>query len=185
MRSDKSLLKLAFALVFVAATMTGCRSTKKTGHTEGDLYPDGSIGDGTAIDSTWAEGDLPMDGTRFETLTRVTDAGEFLPVYFDYDAYSIPGGESSKISAVAEFLRINPAVVLVVEGHCDERGTNEYNMSLGEYRGQSVREQLITMGVSAARIQTSSFGEEHPANPGHDESAWSRNRRAEFSFYRR
>ncbi len=184
MLSNKSIIKLSVALLFVAATMTGCRSTKPT---EGTLYGDGSdtIGDGTILDSTWAEGDLPMDGTRFETLSRVTDAGEFLPVYFDYDAYSIPGGEASKIATVAEFLRINPAIVLVIEGHCDERGTNEYNMSLGEYRGQSVRDQLIGMGVSAARIQTSSFGEEHPANPGHDESAWSRNRRAEFSFYRR
>ncbi len=184
MRSNKSLLKLAVAFVFVAATMTGCRSTKKPGTTEGG-FNDSGIGDPSAIDSTFAEGDIPMDGTRFETLSRVTDAGEFLPVYFDYDAYTIPGGESSKISVVAEFLRINPAVVLVVEGNCDERGTNEYNMSLGEYRGQSVREQLITMGIAAAHIQTSSFGEEHPADPGHDEGAWSRNRRAEFTFYRR
>ena len=184
MLSEKSFIKLAVALVFVAATMTGCRSTKNAGNTEGG-FNDSGIGDPSAIDSTWAEGDLPQEGTRFETLSRVTDAGEFLPVYFDYDAYSIPGGESSKISAVAEFLRINPAVVLVVEGNCDERGTNEYNMSLGEYRAQSVREQLITMGIAATRIQTSSFGEEHPANPGHDESAWSKNRRAEFAFYRR
>ncbi len=181
MRTEKSLLKLAVALVVVATAMTGCRTNKPTEGTLGD----GSIGDGTLIDSTWAEGDTPMDGTRFETLTRVTDAGEFLPVYFDYDAYNIPAGEAAKIASVAELLRINPAIVLVVEGHCDERGTNEYNMSLGEYRAQSVRDQLIALGVSAARIQTSSYGEERPADTGHDEGAWSRNRRAEFAFYRR
>lgn len=183
MRIDKPLLRIAIALVAVAAITSGCRSKpKNTGMSPNDFVT-GPVIEG---DSTFAEGDIPLDGSvRFETLERVTDAGEYAPVYFDYDAYNIPGGESMKISAVAELLKVNAAIVLVVEGHCDERGTNEYNMSLGEYRGQSVRDQLIALGIDGARIQTSSFGEERPADAGHDEGAWSRNRRAEFAFYRR
>lgn len=182
MRIDKPLLRIAIALVAVAAITSGCRTKPKNTGTGSDYVG----GTGIEGDSTFAEGDIPLDGSvRFETLERVTDAGEYAPVYFDYDAYSIPGGESMKIAAVAELLKVNSAVVLVVEGHCDERGTNEYNMSLGEYRGQSVRDQLIALGVDGTRIQTSSFGEERPADAGHDEGAWSRNRRAEFAFYRR
>ena len=83
---------------------------------------------------------------------------------------------------VAQFLQQNGTVVVIVEGNCDERGTDEYNISLGEYRAQAVRERLVSEGVAANRIQTVSNGEQNPVDPGHNESAWSRNRRAEFSF---
>lgn len=181
MRSEKQILKLAFALIAVAVMATGCRTHKaKTNDT-------GLIGDGTDI-GTYAPGDIPMDGSvRFDTLNRVNNAetAAIMPVYFDYDAYVIPAGEVAKISSAADFLRANPAIVLVVEGNCDERGTAEYNMSLGEYRAQSVREQLVTLGIDAQRIQTSSYGEERPADPQHNEGAWAKNRRAEFAFYQK
>lgn len=184
MRTNKSLLTLTIAFAFVMAATTGCR-TKPVANSGG--YTDtGDYIDPNSIESTWQEGDFPMDGSqRFESFTRVTDAGEFSPVYFAYDAYNIPASETAKISYVAEFLALNKGVVLVVEGHCDERGTNEYNISLGEYRAQAIRDQLMANGVSPTRIQTSSFGEEKPADSGHHEGAWAKNRRAEFAFYRR
>ena len=89
------------------------------------------------------------------------------------------------VAAVAELLKATPAIVLVVEGNCDERGTNEYNISLGERRALAVREQLIALGVDGARVQTVSYGEERPVDAGHDENAWVKNRRADFAFYRR
>ena len=181
MRSEKQLLKLAFALIAVAVMATGCRTHKPKVNDTGTIGPETDI-------STYAPGDLPMDGSvRFDTLNRVSNAetAAIMPVYFDYDAYVIPAGEVAKISSAADFLRANPAIVLVVEGNCDERGTAEYNMSLGEYRAQSVREQLVTLGVDAQRIQTSSYGEERPADPEHNEGAWAKNRRAEFAFYQK
>ena len=184
MRTNKSLLTLTIAFAFVMAATTGCRSNKP-GTSSGGYTDTGDSINPYDIETTWQEGDFPMDGTaRFENLTRVTDAGEFTPVYFAYDAYNIPASETAKINYVSEFLALNNGVVLVVEGHCDERGTNEYNLSLGEYRAQAIRDQLIAKGISPTRIQTSSFGEEHPADPGHHEGAWAKNRRAEFAFYR-
>ena len=83
---------------------------------------------------------------------------------------------------VAKFLADNPDHVANVDGHCDERGSNEYNLSLGEQRAQSVRTYLITAGIDAARIQTRSFGKEKPAAQGADEGAMAKNRRAEISY---
>lgn len=184
MHVKKSLLTLTIALAFVMVAATGCRSNKTKVSTDGYTNT-GDILNPQDIESTWQSGDFPMDGTeRFENLTRVTDAGAFTPVYFAYDAYNIAASETAKIDYVAEFLRLNDAVVLIAEGHCDERGTHEYNISLGEYRAQSIRDQLIAKGISPTRIQTSSFGKEQPADPGHHEGAWAKNRRAEFVFYR-
>jgi peptidoglycan-associated lipoprotein len=78
----------------------------------------------------------------------------------------------------------NPGVRLVTEGHCDERGSNEYNMSLGEHRADAVRAALLTRNIDGARVTTKSYGEEMPLDPGHGEDAWRVNRRVEFAFYR-
>jgi len=105
-------------------------------------------------------------------------------VQFAYDSFQITDSEVSKIRAVAEFMKANGAVRLVCEGHCDERGTAEYNMSLGENRALAVRAYLIGLGIDGARIQTKSYGEEKPLEAGHDNASWAKNRRAEFAFYR-
>lgn len=101
-------------------------------------------------------------------------------VHFAYDSSALKTAEKSKVAVVADFLRSNPANAVEIEGHCDERGTEEYNRSLGERRALAIREELVRLGIDANRIDTVSFGEDHPANPGHDETAWSQNRRGEF-----
>lgn len=101
-------------------------------------------------------------------------------VYFAYDASTIRPGEQSKIEAVASALRSDSSAKLLIEGNCDERGTEEYNRSLGERRALAAREALASAGIDPNRIATRSFGEDKPADSGHDESAWSRNRRDEF-----
>lgn len=185
MSAINKTIRFAFAIMTVATLAAGCRSNKQ--NTEGDGYirPDGITPSGLGGGWETGDGEIPLvDGWRAEDLTPVTDAQGIYPVYFAYDAYSIPQDQMANIGTVAEFLRINPTIVLVVEGHCDERGTHEYNISLGEYRALSVREQLIALGTDATRIQTTSFGKERPVDPAHNETAWSKNRRAEFSFYR-
>jgi len=92
----------------------------------------------------------------------------------------VKSSEKSKAAAVADYLKGNAAAAVKVEGHCDERGTEEYNRSLGERRALACREELIRLGIDANRVDTISYGEDRPADPGHDESAWKKNRRGEF-----
>ena len=100
-------------------------------------------------------------------------------VFFDYDSAKIKPSEFHKIEAVANGLKGN-SKSLVIEGHTDERGTAEYYRALGERRAQAAREELIHLGIAASRITTISYGKERPVEASHDDTAWSRNRRAEF-----
>ncbi len=171
--------------VLMLAGMSGC-ATRKSRDGAGGGLGDYGMGQGEMITGDgWDSGPgIAMDGARFDTLPPV-EGVRYEPVYFAYDNYQIPPAEYRKIDAVAEFLRLNNNVVLVVEGHCDERGTIEYNISLGEYRAQSVRSYLLSIGVAPDRVQTASFGKEKPAVIGSGESVWRLNRRAEFALYRR
>jgi peptidoglycan-associated lipoprotein len=101
-------------------------------------------------------------------------------VLFGFDSSSIRSEEKAKVAGVAEYLRANPRDAVRVEGHCDERGTEEYNRALGERRALAVREELIRLGIEPNRVDTISFGEDRPADMGHDENAWRLNRRGEF-----
>lgn len=106
--------------------------------------------------------------------------GPMLPVYFDFDKSNIRQDQKSRIEANADHLKNNPNTRIVIEGNCDERGTNEYNMALGERRAISGKKYLVNLGISSNRINTISYGEERPLNHGHDELAWSQNRRDDF-----
>ena len=101
-------------------------------------------------------------------------------VLFAYDSAAIAAKEMAKVKEVGILLRAKPANKVVVDGHCDERGTEEYNRSLGERRALKVREQLMKEGISADRIYTRTFGKDKPAANGHDDSSWAQNRRGEF-----
>lgn len=113
---------------------------------------------------------------------RVPDREAFKneTVYFDLDRSVVKSSEVSKVETVAAHLKNNPAEAVQIEGHCDDRGPENYNLALGERRAQSVRELLVSLGVDANRILTISYGEAKPAVEGADESAWSKNRRGEF-----
>ena len=102
-------------------------------------------------------------------------------IYFDFDSYTVKASEQDKLRKLASVLKAGKAPVRVqVEGHCDERGSNEYNLALGEKRARAIQDVLTTEGVSASTITTISYGEERPAVEGHDEYAYSKNRRGEF-----
>lgn len=120
---------------------------------------------------------------RFVEGRRVTDV-IFRNVQFKYDSYQIGDYEVSKIEEVADYMRRNSRANLICEGHCDERGSRVYNMSLGESRAHAVRAYLIGLNIESSRIQTRSYGEEKPLNAGHGESIWQLNRRVEFVLYR-
>ncbi len=101
-------------------------------------------------------------------------------VYFAFDDYTLNADAQDKLSKTAEYLRNNAAAVMQIEGHCDERGSIEYNLALGQRRAQSVKNYLVELGIDPSRLPTISYGEEKPAVMGSDEAAWSQNRRAEF-----
>ncbi len=122
-----------------------------------------------------------MDGASF--LGSNVDRSQFSPVYFGFDSASVGASEQTKLQAVASFCRENRQSIIIA-GFTDERGTPEYNRGLGERRALTVREELIRLGVSAGRLQTVSFGAEMPAESGSNESAWAKNRRAEFGLVR-
>ena len=105
----------------------------------------------------------------------------FTPVYFPYDQNTISSTEEAKVSAVAQYLLGHPEAGVVVEGYCDERGTEEYNRALGERRALAASELLIDVyGIEVSRIKTVSYGEERPAVTGTGDAVWSKNRRDEF-----
>lgn len=103
-----------------------------------------------------------------------------LPVYFDFDKAIIRQDQVERITANALFLKNNPGLMVRIEGNCDSRGTNEYNVALGERRAMGVKRYLVTLGVADARVSVLSYGEERPVNPGNNEIAWAENRRGDF-----
>ncbi|MGE3310659.1 MAG: OmpA family protein [Limisphaerales bacterium] len=101
-------------------------------------------------------------------------------VLFDFDSAVIKSSEKALVASVAAHLVSNPNTAVEIEGHCDERGTEEYHRSLGERRALAIREELASLGIDPKRVHTISYGEDRPAVDGHNESAWARNRRGEF-----
>ena len=122
----------------------------------------------------------PLSDINPDNMNQDRNAFSADIVYFDYDSAAIKSGEESKLAAVASALKSDSSAALLVEGNCDERGTEEYNRALGERRALASREALANQGVDASRVVTRSYGQDKPADPGHGESAWRKNRRDEF-----
>lgn len=102
------------------------------------------------------------------------------PVFFDYDSSEVNAAGQAALNGDANLLKKYATWMVTIEGHCDERGTPEYNLALGERRAVAARAYLISLGISADRLRTVSYGKEFPFDPGHDEAAWAKNRRAHF-----
>jgi len=122
-----------------------------------------------------AEEDL--NARDLDTLNRDSP---LLPVFFAFDSQEIDDEMRATLDTNADVLRRYPNWVVTIEGHCDERGTAEYNLALGERRALAARAYLVQVGVSGDRLRTVSYGKEFPFDPGHDEAAWAKNRRAHF-----
>ena len=132
--------------------------------------------DGESLPSLSAE---DMAATLFDSFTGLQT------IHFDFDSYALRADAREILKKNAEKIKQTPGVLIQIEGHCDERGTQEYNMALGEKRALATRDYLIKLGVDPNRLITISYGEEDPIDPGHNEAAWAKNRRAEFNRGRR
>src|SRR5674476_349736 len=190
--------KLVFSLVIaLAATLasTGCKKgTPKTtiipGHNQqiiGDHYASTlpSVPPMNPDNPPFSTDKPPgqyatADGWRVEDMNQDRAALAAYTVHFDFDSATVKKGEESNVSAVASALASNSGDKLLIEGNCDERGTEEYNRSLGERRALALREALAKAGVDPSRVRTISYGKDKPADSGHDEAAWAKNRRGDF-----
>lgn len=115
---------------------------------------------------------LPMEARAFEDEM----------IFFEFDSYDLTADSKAVLERKAAWLKANPQYRLRIEGHCDERGTNEYNLALGDRRANAAKNYLVYLGIDPSRISTISYGEERPLDPGHNEEAYRKNRRAEFKL---
>ncbi len=161
-----------------AALALGCPSTSS-----GPGGPDPDAGDaggpgrgviGEDIDRGGLAGRGPEGAIEAQRLGLRT-------AYFDYDSFDLRSDATDALRHNADVLRSNPSVRVEIQGNCDERGSEEYNLALGERRARAARDYLMRLGVDEGRLMTVSFGENNPAVVGHEERAWSRNRRADFA----
>ena len=190
-----AFLNLIIVTVAVSIGAVGCsRGPKGLTPIPGQAYdpnatPGGDFGNTSPIsDTSLTESGLkPSEGDR-PTLENSDKDPEFFAaetVYFEFDSSSVRPGDLGKIQVVADYLGSHPSDAVLIEGHCDERGTEEYNRALGERRALSVREVMVTqMGISMDRVLNISYGEDIPAVDGHNEAAWAKNRRGVFVLLR-
>jgi peptidoglycan-associated lipoprotein len=136
--------------------------------------------DSDSVDPSFSGMDERSQELRVNSDSDSGTAGALRTVYFDFNSAALTPAARTALQNNVDFLRNNPNVRIQVEGHCDERGGVQYNLALGERRARSVRDYMISMGIEARRISTISFGKERPVAFGHDESAWSQNRRGNF-----
>jgi peptidoglycan-associated lipoprotein len=175
----KSYLKVVAVGVMMGAVLmvSGCSSKK--------VAPaDAGVTSSPAAEAPEFKGEgldaQASDGKSAFTILEGRTTGPMLPIYFDFDKSNVRKDQKSRMETNASYLKDNPSAVIAIEGNCDERGTNEYNMALGERRALAAKKYLGNMGVDASRLTTISYGEEKPLNFGHDELAWSQNRRDDF-----
>jgi peptidoglycan-associated lipoprotein len=123
--------------------------------------------------------------TNIEEANRQAQLRGFIKdAYYGYDEASLGADAQAALTDSANWMKKNPQYNLLIEGHCDERGTEQYNLALGDRRANQAKQFLMTLGVDAGRIRTVSYGEERPFDPGHDEAAWAKNRRAHLVLVR-
>ena len=178
----------------MAATSTGCKTKPKNitpipgGNASvagsGSLLgrdSSGTVNGGGDVVTVDQSGNIGLSNLdEFENMLMDRDALAAQTVYFEVDRSEIHPDDLGKVEAVAGILAQDAQNKVLIEGHCDERGTEEYNRALGERRALSVRDALSGLGISADRVRTMSFGEDRPADPGLNDAAYSRNRRGEF-----
>jgi peptidoglycan-associated lipoprotein len=182
---------LALGLILGLAAV-GCQTKKPTPVTKlpdrnanvADVPPGAPIapgGDDKTVDpNTISPKGVSQNNIDRKDWRRSSDQFGADTVHFDYDSSVVKASEKAHVTALADYLRSNPSTAIEVQGHCDERGTEEYNRSLGERRAIALREEIVRMGIEADRVDTISFGKDHPVDTAATDAARRKNRRGEF-----
>lgn len=168
---SKKLMILGILTLALGLLATGCKKR---------VPPQETYTQPTTSDTSSAT-DASTTTNSFDTdLTKL----QLEDIHYEFDSSELRTAAREILKGTAQYLSENPTMTLIVEGHCDERGTTEYNLALGQRRAEAAKRYLISLGVSDRRLKTVSYGEERPAVMGHDEEAWWQNRRAHFSSER-
>lgn len=159
-------------LAIVAATflLAACETASQV---SGDSASTSASNTASSSSSSSSTSSASTDKTAAEKLAQVGDT-----VNFEFDSAELSGSARSTLNRQSAFLSVNPDLMIVIEGHADERGTREYNLALAERRATAVRDYLVAKGMNSARVRTVSYGKERPAVVGSDEASWAKNRRA-------
>jgi peptidoglycan-associated lipoprotein len=174
-------IKLALGLLVLFVTGAGCSSTDKKPEAQAAVASapsEASKSAGAAPSSSTSSSSLEAAQRGESTATPASSA--LKDIYFDFDSYDLRADARAALKANGEWLKANPSTQVQIEGHCDERGTTEYNLALGSKRAQSVKDYLVTLGTATDRLSTISYGEELPVCTEHNEDCWQKNRRARF-----
>ena len=172
MRHTPRMVRLATAGLLAALLMAlGCASRKQVSTSQVEPPPPPPT---TQQDTT-----PPPPPTSTKTESEPDTRSTLTDAFFDFDEASLRADAKSALENNAKWMEKHSGSV-IVEGHCDERGSVEYNLALGEKRAKAAKEYLVSYGIAANRLTTISYGKERPFDPGHDENAWSQNRRAHF-----
>jgi len=190
---------VVLALLIPLAVLPSCSKKKiysepAAGAGKGGAYGSGAYGggaggtgkaggfgeQGVGGGSGYGAGAAGAGASAYGAVTRSSLVTE--DIFFEYDSSALLPEARELLKRKAEFLAANPQISIVIEGHTDERGTPQYNIALGERRAESVRSFLEGLGVAASRMSTVSYGEEKPVDPGHNEAAWAKNRRAHIEI---
>ncbi len=181
-------IKLILAMMLVMSAFACAKKTVPVAPGAGTYSGGGSggagAGGGSALgldDARWRELGLTTEAERREFLDKV-QTFENADIYYDFDSYLLSEPAKRILDDKMGFLKRYSKAKVTVEGHCDERGTNEYNLALGERRANSAMQYLVNEGVAQARLGSISYGEERPAGTGHDEASYAKNRRAHFTL---
>ncbi len=189
----KNVFVVLMAILSIVLVV-GCASKKKP--TQSEMMPPVSSRteptiielDDARLDNALKEGDIPEEDRgdlawlpkRPPQGMRFGETSALQTVYFEFDKYSLTTQARNILNTNADWLKNHPEISVQIEGHCDERGTLEYNQVLGENRAINVKKYLVTLGVNPNRVYTISYGELRPADSGHNEDVWAKNRRAQF-----
>ena len=171
MRRGVAFLVIGLAAVVLA--FSGCAGDRPV--EEPIIEPD-IVDETTALTGD----DLPLAEQPEDAIYVEPVASVFQDIHFEFDRYNILAEDEVTLGSIARWLEENDRVTVLIEGHCDERGTNEYNMALGEQRALAARRYLVGLGIASDRLSTISYGEERPLDMGSTEHAWAMNRRAHF-----
>jgi peptidoglycan-associated lipoprotein len=182
----RRLVLFVMAVVLVAMTVSACK--KNTPPVTRPMPPPGNTTGGGApppgppepVSEPVPVPAMPEDAVSARSLDELNRDSPLKPVFYELDSAELSAAAQQALQENAALLKQNGTWQITVEGHCDERGTAEYNLALGERRANTARDYLVSLGIPAPRVKTVSYGKEFPFDPAHNEAAWSKNRRAHF-----
>lgn len=189
MTLGKKLL-CVFFILFLAVSLSACASSQVKDDGEGQISGTAGYGEGGFGESDLNDGSYGQDGggaysaEGWGDFTGPEARQKFIneDIYFMFDSTALSTDARAALDMKAKWMQINPGVTVIIEGHCDNRGTAEYNLALGEARAKIVKDYMTALGIGSNRMEIVSYGEEHPLVDGEGEAAWSKNRRAHFAF---